>query len=96
MTDDSIFNADVFKKILVEAIGDRGHVIYTSDKYLGSSFQVYNNDEIVISILNFEIKDDGQNVLIPGEKFTYLTFKETPDAIAKVIEDLMMHQPAKK
>ena len=46
--------------------------------------------------LNFEIKDDGKNVLIPGEKFTYLTFKETPEAIAKVIEDLMMHQPAKK
>ena len=46
--------------------------------------------------INFEIKDDGQNVIIPGEKFTYLTLKQTPDEIAKVIEDLMMHQPAKK
>ncbi|MES1220480.1 MAG: nucleoside hydrolase [Bacteroidota bacterium] len=45
--------------------------------------------------LNFEIKDDGQNVLIPGEKFTYLTFKQTPEEIGKVIEDLMMHQPVK-
>jgi inosine-uridine nucleoside N-ribohydrolase len=46
--------------------------------------------------LNFEIKDDGQNVLIPGEKFTYLTFKQTPEAIAIIIEGLMMHQPIKK
>jgi inosine-uridine nucleoside N-ribohydrolase len=46
--------------------------------------------------LNFEIKDDGQNVLIPGEKFTYLTFKQTAEEIGKVIEDLMMHQPGKK
>jgi inosine-uridine nucleoside N-ribohydrolase len=46
--------------------------------------------------LNFEIKDDGQNVLIPGEKFTYLTFKQTAEEIGKVIEDLMMHQPRKK
>jgi inosine-uridine nucleoside N-ribohydrolase len=46
--------------------------------------------------LNFEVKDDGKNVLIPGEKFTYLTFKQTPEEIGKVIEDLMMHQPGKK
>ena len=46
--------------------------------------------------LNFEIENDGKNVLIPGEKFTYLTFKQTPEEIAKVIEDLMMHQPVKK
>ena len=43
--------------------------------------------------LNFEIKDDGKDVLIPGEKFTYLTFKQTPEQIGKLIEDLMMHQP---
>ncbi len=46
--------------------------------------------------VNFEIKNDGKNVLIPGEKFTYLTFKERPEEIAKVIEDLMMHQPVKR
>ncbi len=46
--------------------------------------------------VNFEIKDDGKNVLIPGKKFTYLTFKQTPQEIGKVIEDLMMHQPAKQ
>ncbi len=45
--------------------------------------------------LNFEVKDDGKNVLIPGEKITYLTFKQTPEEIGKVIEDLMMHQPGK-
>ena len=43
--------------------------------------------------LNFEVKDDGKDVLIPGEKFTYLTFKQTPEEIGKLIEDLMMHQP---
>jgi inosine-uridine nucleoside N-ribohydrolase len=46
--------------------------------------------------LNFEVKDNGQNVLIPGEKFTYLTFKQTAEAIAALIEDMMMHQPVKK
>ncbi|MEO6730204.1 MAG: nucleoside hydrolase [Ferruginibacter sp.] len=45
--------------------------------------------------LNFEIKDDGKNVLVPGKKFTYLTFKQTPAQIGKLIEDLMMHQPVK-
>ncbi len=44
--------------------------------------------------LNFAVDNDGRNVLIPGEKFTYLTFKQTPAKISKVIEDLMMHQPA--
>lgn len=45
--------------------------------------------------LNFDVESDGKNVLIPGEKFTYLTFKQTPEAIGKLIEDLMMHQPVK-
>lgn len=45
--------------------------------------------------LNFEIKDDGKDVLIAGEKFTYLSFKQTPEEIGKLIEDLMMHQPVK-
>jgi inosine-uridine nucleoside N-ribohydrolase len=43
--------------------------------------------------VNFDVEADGKNVLIPGKKFTYLTFKQTPQQIAKVIEDLMMHQP---
>ncbi len=46
--------------------------------------------------LNFEIKEDGQNVLIPGEKFVYLQFRQTPEEIGRVIEDLMMEQPLKK
>lgn len=45
--------------------------------------------------LNFEIKDDGKNVIIPGKKFKYLAFKQTPEEIGKLIEDLMMHQPVK-
>jgi inosine-uridine nucleoside N-ribohydrolase len=43
--------------------------------------------------LNFKIEDDGKDVLIPGERFTYLTFKESPEEIGKLIEDLMMHRP---
>ncbi|SEO04284.1 Inosine-uridine nucleoside N-ribohydrolase [Mucilaginibacter gossypiicola] len=46
--------------------------------------------------LNMEIKDDGTDVVIPGEKFLYLQFAMKPDAIAKDIEQLMMHQPIKK
>jgi inosine-uridine nucleoside N-ribohydrolase len=46
--------------------------------------------------LNLEIKDDGKNVLIPGEKFTYLVFKQTPEEIGKLIEDMMMQPPAKQ
>jgi inosine-uridine nucleoside N-ribohydrolase len=46
--------------------------------------------------LNFDIKEDGKNVLIPGERFCYLVFKQTPSAIGKTIEDLMMHQPGQK
>ncbi len=45
--------------------------------------------------LNFEIENDGKNVLIPGDKLTYLTFQQTPEEISKVIEDLMMHEPVK-
>jgi inosine-uridine nucleoside N-ribohydrolase len=48
------------------------------------------------SKLNFKIEDDGKDVLVPGEKITYLSFKENPEAIAKTIEDLMMHQPKEK
>ncbi len=46
--------------------------------------------------INFEIMDDGKSALVPGDKFTYLTFKQTPEQIAMVIEELMMHQPIKK
>jgi inosine-uridine nucleoside N-ribohydrolase len=43
--------------------------------------------------LNLQVKDDGQTVLVPGEKFIYLTFREPPESVAKIIEDFMMHQP---
>ena len=45
--------------------------------------------------LNFTILPDGKDSIIPGNRLKYLTFKQTPDQIAKVIEDLMMHQPVK-
>lgn len=45
--------------------------------------------------LNFSIHADGKDSVIAGEKFKYLTFKQTPEEIGKVIEDLMMHQPMK-
>jgi inosine-uridine nucleoside N-ribohydrolase len=43
--------------------------------------------------LNFTIQDDGKNVLIPGKRISYIGFKQKPEEIAKVIEELMMHQP---
>ena len=46
--------------------------------------------------VNFEIKEDGRNVLIKGAKFDYLTTKMAPEEVAEVIEELMMHQPGKK
>ncbi|MDO9374386.1 MAG: nucleoside hydrolase [Ferruginibacter sp.] len=45
--------------------------------------------------VNFAVADDGKNVLIPGDKFTYLTFRKSPAEIATIIEDLMMKQPTK-
>ena len=46
--------------------------------------------------INFEIEADGKDTLIPGDRFKYLVFKQTPAQIAIVIENLMMHQPAAK
>ena len=45
--------------------------------------------------LNLTVLPDGKDSIIPGDKFTYLTFKQTPAQIGKVIEKLMMHQPIK-
>jgi inosine-uridine nucleoside N-ribohydrolase len=45
--------------------------------------------------LNLEVMDDGKDQVIPGEKFTWLTFSEPPEKLAILIEDLMMHQPVK-
>lgn len=46
--------------------------------------------------LNFEITDDGSNVLIQGDKIMYLTEKMPTAEVTTIIEDLMMHQPKKK
>jgi inosine-uridine nucleoside N-ribohydrolase len=46
--------------------------------------------------LNFDIKEDGTNVIIPGEKFKYLLFKQTPEQISRHIEELMMDAPGNK
>jgi inosine-uridine nucleoside N-ribohydrolase len=46
--------------------------------------------------LNFEIKEDGTNAIIPGQKFKYILFKQTPEQIGEYIEDLMMDQPESK
>lgn len=43
--------------------------------------------------VNFKINDDGSNNLIPGEKFSLLGFKQTPEEIQKLLEGLMGHQP---
>ncbi len=46
--------------------------------------------------INFKIEDDGTSLVIPGEKFFYLTEKMPPSEVAKVVENLMGHQPGKK
>lgn len=46
--------------------------------------------------INLAVLPDGKDSIIPGDKFMYLTFKQTPAQIGKVIEKLMMHQPPKK
>jgi inosine-uridine nucleoside N-ribohydrolase len=43
--------------------------------------------------INFDIQENGKSVPIEGDRYTYLVFKQTPEEIAKVVEDLMMHQP---
>jgi len=46
--------------------------------------------------INFKIEADGKSVVIPGHRFQYLVFKQTPEEIGVVIENLMMHQPTGK
>lgn len=46
--------------------------------------------------ISFDIKDDGKSVPIAGDRYTWMEFKQTPEQIAKVIEDLMMHKPGSK
>ncbi|MFI5153260.1 MAG: nucleoside hydrolase [Chitinophagales bacterium] len=43
--------------------------------------------------LNLDVMPDGKNVLIAGDKFKWLIFKETAEEIGRAIESLMMHQP---
>ena len=43
--------------------------------------------------INFKIDDDGKNVLVPGDRFIYLRFRESPEEIGRLMEDLMMHHP---
>lgn len=46
--------------------------------------------------INFDIQENGKSVPIDGDKYTYLVFKQSPEEIARVIEELMMHQPMSK
>jgi inosine-uridine nucleoside N-ribohydrolase len=46
--------------------------------------------------LNFEIKEDGTNVIKGGSNFKYLVFKAKPEQVAEYIEDLMMDKPDAK
>ena len=46
--------------------------------------------------MNFEIQEDGRSVPSEGDRFIYLTLKQKPQELAKVIEELMMHQPVIK
>ena len=46
--------------------------------------------------ISFDIKDDGKSVPIAGDKYIWLEFKQTPEQVAKGIEELMEHQPGTK
>lgn len=46
--------------------------------------------------ISFDIEDNGKSVPIAGEKYTWLEFKQTPEQVAKGIEELMHHQPGSK
>jgi inosine-uridine nucleoside N-ribohydrolase len=45
---------------------------------------------------NFAIKDDGKDTVIAGNRITYLTYKQKPEDIGNLIEELMMHEPSKR
>ncbi len=45
--------------------------------------------------LNLKVMPDGKDILIPGEKFTWIEIKADPKDIAQGLEILMMEQPIK-
>lgn len=47
-------------------------------------------------MLNMKIEDDGTNIVIPGNRITYISFKQTPEQITEVIETMMAHAPQSK
>ncbi len=46
--------------------------------------------------LNLAIKDDGKDTVIAGDKITYITYKQKPEEIGNLMEELMMQEPSKK
>lgn len=45
--------------------------------------------------LDFAIGDDGKNTVMAGDRISYLTRKQDPEQLSKIIEELMMHVPGK-
>lgn len=77
--------------------------------YDGSSQGRYSWDQTAVLIavrgikpyfncrkLNFAINNDGKDTVITGNKISFITYKQKPEQIRGVIDNLMMHQPAKK
>jgi inosine-uridine nucleoside N-ribohydrolase len=46
-------------------------------------------------LVNMVIENDGKDSIISGTRITYLTLKQKPERLGKVIERLMMYQPLK-
>jgi hypothetical protein len=44
--------------------------------------------------MDLGILDDGRDTVLAGDRITYLTARRDPAEVARVIEDLMMHQPS--
>jgi inosine-uridine nucleoside N-ribohydrolase len=77
--------------------------------YDGSTIGRYSWDQTAVLIavrgigpyfnyrkLNLAIKDDGKDTVITGNEITYITYKQKPEEIGNLIEELMMHEPGKK
>jgi inosine-uridine nucleoside N-ribohydrolase len=82
---------------------------HISLNYDGSTIGRYSWDQTAVLIavrgiesyfnyrrLNLAIKDDGKDTVIAGNKITYTTSQQKPEAIGNLMEELMMHEPGRK
>ncbi|MBP1654402.1 MAG: nucleoside hydrolase [Bacteroidetes bacterium] len=82
-------------------------VYFTALTYNKSTLGHYSWDQtaVLVAVRSIEpyfgfrrmdlgILDDGRDTVLAGDRITYLTSRGNPAEVARVIEDLMMHQPS--